>query len=141
MLGGPQRASSPSTPRKKVPLAPGHSPLDWARLLFSGRDLRGGVKQLARFTPSEVAQHRSRDDCWMAVQGNVYNVTHYIKFHPGGAGQLLRGAGKDATELFMKVHPWVNVDGLLGKCQVGYLVKEREGEVQEGKEGKDSLGV
>ncbi|KAI8815978.1 uncharacterized protein EV422DRAFT_610606 [Fimicolochytrium jonesii] len=126
MLGGPQRASSPSTPRKKVSLAPGRSPLDWARLLFSGRDLRGGVKQLARFTPSE---------------GNVYNVTHYIKFQPGGAGQLLRGAGKDATEVFMKVHPWVNVDGLLGKCQVGYLVKEREGEVQEGKEGKDLFGV
>lgn len=53
----------------------------------------------------------------------MYNVTHYLKFHPGGAGQLMRGAGKDATELFLSIHPWVNVDVLLEKCLVGYLVK------------------
>lgn len=34
----------------------------------------------------------------------------------------MRGAGKDATELFMKIHPWVNVDMLLDKCFVGYLI-------------------
>ncbi|KAJ3169982.1 hypothetical protein HDU87_000504 [Geranomyces variabilis] len=126
MLGGPQRAGgSGSGLRRKVPLAPGCSPLDWARLLTSGRNMRGGVQQLARYTPEELAEHRKRDDIWMALQGKVYNVTQYLKFHPGGAGQLMRGAGKDATELFMKVHPWVNVDGLLEKCHVGYLVKER----------------
>ncbi|KAJ3173270.1 hypothetical protein HDU88_004732 [Geranomyces variabilis] len=125
MLGGPQRAGSGSGLRRKVPLAPGCSPLDWARLLTSGRNMRGGVQQLARFTPEELAEHRKRDDVWMALQGKVYNVTQYVKFHPGGAGQLMRGAGKDATDLFMKVHPWVNVDGLLEKCHIGYLVKEK----------------
>ncbi|KAI8907707.1 cytochrome b5-like heme/steroid binding domain-containing protein, partial [Powellomyces hirtus] len=120
-LNGPQRAGVLGSARRKVPLEPGHSPLDWARLLTSGKNLRG-VPQLARYTLADVAAHRKRDDCWMSIQGKVYNVTHYMKFHPGGAGQLMRGAGKDATELFMKVHPWVNVDTLLDKCQVGYLV-------------------
>ncbi|TPX69106.1 hypothetical protein SpCBS45565_g02702 [Spizellomyces sp. 'palustris'] len=124
MLGGPQRAGGSLPGRRKVPLGPGFSPLDWARLTMSGQNLRG-VPQLARYTLEDVAQHKKRDDLWMAIQGKVYNVTQYVKFHPGGAGQLMRGAGKDATELFMKVHPWVNIDSLLEKCHVGYLVKDK----------------
>lgn len=33
----------------------------------------------------------------------------------------MRGAGMDATQLFDKVHPWVNYDSLLAKCLVGPL--------------------
>lgn len=33
----------------------------------------------------------------------------------------MRGAGLDATQLFDKVHPWVNYDSLLAKCLVGPL--------------------
>lgn len=33
----------------------------------------------------------------------------------------MRGAGMDATQLFDKVHPWVNYDSLLSKCLVGPL--------------------
>lgn len=62
----------------------------------------------------------------MALGGRVYNCTRYIDFHPGGAGQLLRGAGKDATKLFMETHAWVNFEGMLDKCMVGILVPEPE---------------
>ncbi|KAJ3054966.1 hypothetical protein HK097_000191 [Rhizophlyctis rosea] len=126
-LDSTQRASSttaPSVARKKVPLAPGHSPLDWARLKSSNTDLRG-VRQLDRYTLEDIAQHKTRNDVWMAIQGKVYNVTSYLKFHPGGAGQLMRGAGKDATDLFLTVHAWVNVDALLDKCLVGFLIKDK----------------
>ena len=58
----------------------------------------------------------------MAVRGKVYNVTHFLEFHPGGPEELMRGAGKDATLLFDKYHRWVNVDSMLDKCLVGYLV-------------------
>jgi hypothetical protein len=41
---GPQRLVAAATPqpkrRQKVILEPGHSPLDWARLKSSGKDLR-----------------------------------------------------------------------------------------------------
>ena len=35
--------------------------------------------------------------------GNVYNVTAYAEYHPGGIPELMRGAGKDGTEYFDEV--------------------------------------
>ena len=40
----------------------------------------------------------------LCVAGKVYNVTEFMKYHPGGKAQLMRGAGIDCTELFAKVH-------------------------------------
>lgn len=42
-----------------------------------------------------------------------------------GPEELMRGAGIDATELFDKVHPWVNYDSLLAKCLIGPLRNDR----------------
>ena len=35
--------------------------------------------------------------------GVVYNITFYMKFHPGGKEELMEGAGKDCTLLFDEV--------------------------------------
>lgn len=70
---------------------------------------------------AELAQHRTAEDCWTAVQGRVYNVTHYLPFHPGGQPLLLAVAGKDGTALFAKYHAWVNVHFMLAPCLVGTL--------------------
>lgn len=50
---------------------------------------------------SEIARHSSTKDCWMAIEGKVYDVTSYIESrdHPGGA-EIRKGCGKDATKLF-----------------------------------------
>lgn len=39
----------------------------------------------------------------------------------GGSEQLMRGAGKDATNLFDEYHAWVNIEQLLAKCYIGPL--------------------
>ena len=39
------------------------------------------------------------------LAGKVYNMTPYMKFHPGGVEELMRGAGKDCTILFNEVRP------------------------------------
>lgn len=39
----------------------------------------------------------------MQFVGKVYNITHYIRFHPGGKEDLMKGAGKDCTILFDEV--------------------------------------
>lgn len=64
--------------------------------------------------------------------GKVYNITPYLPFHPGGKGELLRGAGKDSEKLFKEIHPWVNWDGMLGECLVGILVGENDGAAFDG---------
>ena len=64
----------------------------------------------------------------------MYNLTPYMKFHPGGVGELMRGAGKvaDGEKLFNEVHPWVSWENMLGECLVGILVSENEAGGEEG---------
>lgn len=88
--------------RGKVALGPGCSALDWARLTQSGENLRGVEGGLIRVTKEELAKHKSRDDAWSAFNGAVYNITPYIRFHPGGEDELMRVAGRDGTRLFSK---------------------------------------
>lgn len=56
-------------------------------------------KRLQRtFSEEEVAEHARKNDCWMIIKGKVYDVTPYIKIHPGGQAALMRFAGSDGTE-------------------------------------------
>ena len=112
--------------RGKVLLAPGHSPMDWAALTKT-KNL-SGVSALQRVTPSMLKSMTGRKGkpAWTSWQGRVYNVTPYLPFHPGGEAELIRAAGRDATKLFMEVHPWVNWENMLGSCMVGVLVSEND---------------
>jgi predicted heme/steroid binding protein len=51
------------------------------------------------YTLTSIASHNSAASCWMAIRGKVYDVTRYIKKHPGG-NAILRGCGEDATGEF-----------------------------------------
>lgn len=136
----PTASTLPSAkrPYKKVLLEPGHSPLDWANLLnnpSSATYLRGDdvPSNLVRVTPSSLRYHNGRKgkNAWGVWQGKVFNLTPYMKFHPGGVDELMKGAGreKDGERLFMETHPWVNWEGLLGECMVGILVSEEASSV------------
>ena len=54
-------------------------------------------------TRATLAQHGTREDCWMSISGKVYDVTKYLEDHPGGEEVLIDRAGKDATEDFEDV--------------------------------------
>lgn len=59
---------------------------------------------MTSFTRAEVATHNTEADCWLIIDHQVYDVTKFIKFHPGGRGPVLRAAGQDVTEDFHLLH-------------------------------------
>lgn len=54
-------------------------------------------QDLPCYTREEVASHKKMDDCWIVVGGEVYNISSWLKRHPGGARILMHFAGEDAT--------------------------------------------
>lgn len=50
------------------------------------------------YTLAEVAEHATIDDCWMAIEGKVYDFTDYIEQHPTPPEVLEPWCGKEATE-------------------------------------------
>ena len=77
------------TGRRKVPLPPGRSQLDWIRnsKIFQTRRPRA-------VSAEEVALHKSRNEAWIVIRDKVYDVTPYIEYHPGGVNMIMSGAGR-----------------------------------------------
>ncbi|KNA16487.1 hypothetical protein SOVF_088840 [Spinacia oleracea] len=115
--------------RAKVPFEKGYSPMDWLKLTRTHPDLAGlnGQSNRRLISMSEVKQHQTEGSMWTVLQGRVYNISPYMKFHPGGVDMLMKAVGKDCTSLFNKYHAWVNADFLLEKCLVGILDENRGG--------------
>lgn len=52
------------------------------------------------YSKAEIAMHASENDCWLLIDGTVYDVTKFISEHPGGAREILNICGQDATNAF-----------------------------------------
>lgn len=50
----------------------------------------------------ELSKHNSKDDAWIGLNGNVYDVTSFIPKHPGGTA-ILKGIGKEYTRQWEKI--------------------------------------
>ncbi|WVQ73082.1 hypothetical protein IAR50_002645 [Cryptococcus sp. DSM 104548] len=53
----------------------------------------------------EVQKHNKADDCWVIINGKIYDVTDFMENHPGGPDIILANAGKDASKIFGPIHP------------------------------------
>lgn len=126
-LKAPQR-QPPSGKFQKA----GGSQLQFLQMLEGNKNPKADLHEATVLTPEEVARHCKPGNCWTIFQGRVYDITLYIDFHPGGKRQIMQGAGKDMTELFQQAHPWVSMDGLLGKLCLGPLAT-KEGSISEAK--------
>jgi len=61
-------------------------------------DSADGADATNTYTLAEVAAHNTREDCWLAIEGKVYDVTAYIEQHPTPPSVLVPWCGTEATD-------------------------------------------
>ncbi|CAF1335639.1 unnamed protein product [Didymodactylos carnosus] len=76
------------------------------------------------YTLKEVSNHYRENDCWMIIRDIVYDLTNFIKEHPGGHDIMMEYAGSDATMAFTDKPHSKHASRLLQKYIVGELVFE-----------------
>ena len=75
-------------------------------------------------TMADVRTHRTKEDCWIVISGNIYDVTEFLQKHPGGSGMLMGVAGEDATDYFYALHKPAILDTVGSEYMIGYLVED-----------------
>ncbi|XP_044491614.1 cytochrome b5-like [Mangifera indica] len=73
------------------------------------------------FSLAEVSQHNSPKDCWLVIDGKVYDVTKFLDDHPGGDEVLLSATGKDATDDFEDVGHSTSAKAMMDEFYVGHI--------------------
>ncbi len=68
---------------------------------------------MRKITMQEVECHNTPDDCWVVLNGKVYDLSIFQEGHPGGSEIITDNAGKDVSNLFNAVHPKDIVQRLL----------------------------
>ena len=75
-----------------------------------------------KYTAAQVAKHATAKDCWTSINGQVYNLTTWIKGHPGGSGPILSICGRDGSSAFNSQHQGQGGPAaMLRKFQIGKL--------------------
>lgn len=83
----------------------------------------GKVVQTKTFSLAEIAEHNVEADCWLIVDGRVYDLTGFIASSEDlGSDEILEGCGKDATELFVEMPRGMTRD-LLAEVMIGTLAQ------------------
>jgi cytochrome b involved in lipid metabolism/monoamine oxidase len=77
-------------------------------------------KKQKKYSLTEVSQHNTPDNAWIVIDNNVYDITKWIPFHPGGP-IIMEGLGKDATKMFNNVNHTSNARRKLHQFKIGYI--------------------
>lgn len=52
----------------------------------------------AGYSMAEVAEHGTLEDCWMVIEGAVYDISDYVPRHPAPPAVLAPWCGREATK-------------------------------------------
>lgn len=78
------------------------------------------IKKDDTYTLNEIKKHNKKTDAWIIINKKVYNITDWIKKHPGGL-IIMRGVGKDATNLFNSIGHSDHAKKILKTYYIGVL--------------------
>lgn len=73
-------------------------------------------------TIEEVNKHRTVKDCWVIINGDVYDITQYVYAHPGGTSHFTKGA--DISNMFNNFHRNLDIS-FIQKLKIGKLVPSK----------------
>ena len=73
---------------------------------------------MKQFTLLQIGKHNKETDGWLIYNNKVYDVTPYIKKHPGALA-ISRGLGKDATIIFNKIGHSTRAKNIMKKYYIG----------------------
>lgn len=91
-------------------------------------------------TTKEVNLHNTRDNIWIIIKNKVYDVTNFLKDHPGGVDILLVQAGQDGSDAFEDVGHSADAKDLMKTFLIGELPEsERIAEKQEKKDVRQKV--
>uniref|UniRef100_A0A9J7YTS4 Fatty acid desaturase 2 n=3 Tax=Cyprinus carpio TaxID=7962 RepID=A0A9J7YTS4_CYPCA len=85
--------------------------------------IAGTNGRFGTYTWEEVQKHTKSGDQWIVVERKVYNVSQWVKRHPGGLRIIGHYAGEDATDAFHAFHPNIQ---LVRKYMKPLLIGELE---------------
>lgn len=84
-------------------------------------------RPLRQITPSLLATKTTVNECWIAYEGYVYDVTKWLPKHPGGIRSIMSAAGHDASSVMKSLHTPDTLSKYIRRVRkVGVLVKEAE---------------
>ncbi|KAB8274955.1 FMN-dependent dehydrogenase-domain-containing protein [Aspergillus minisclerotigenes] len=88
-----------------------------------------------------VAHHNKENSCWVVLYGKVYDVTHFLSSHPGGAQAILRVSGRDATDDFDPIHPPETMDSIQSALIGSLSLDEKSSCATQTKDTSDKIDV
>lgn len=80
---------------------------------------RAGLQMLGR---EAVRAHGSAEDCWVVIDGNVYDLTSFSSSHPGGSQVIVSAAGGDCSREFMAAGHSMKARKMMTKYMVGHIL-------------------
>ncbi|RYO93972.1 hypothetical protein DL764_007901 [Monosporascus ibericus] len=95
-----------------------------------------------QFTREEVEKHDNERDCWIVVDGKVYDATSVLDWHPGGKAAVLSHAGRvhqETTDEFASIHDGYAYQKLKEKA-ANFLKKLAEQSAKEKSSAEDKGG-
>lgn len=66
---------------------------------------------------TDISSHNTTSDCWTIINGVTYNITDYLREHPGGPS-IKSICGKDGTVAFDSIPKHANLNTLLDQYRV-----------------------
>ena len=74
-----------------------------------------------KFTYCDIEKHNIVEDCWTIIDNKVFDISSFVKKHPGG-NMILHAAGTEGTVLYHTYHLNTDVTSdILNKHFIGFI--------------------